>query len=278
MRESRGAAVSPQKSESSVARKLLFAVGIVFGLSVSGWGFATLPGVYRHVTYEVADGHVTGIVDACIYREKVAGIRSTYLNTTGAIPCSDAERMAAAKEGKANAQVFKVRLVSVDYALADGRQISSAMPVRLAGGYDLKVGSQVQLQYHPDTPRSLERRMANPFALSWQGQYGIEAPPPPTTAPKSVPHQSVQPGTTRYYVFATLTAILFATALFAPLYLLWRVVKWARGRTGGGPPPPQPPDRMQRIDPPAARYAALIRPCRLRTAVRLTGCADAGAQ
>lgn len=241
MRHAQPGPAAPQRRGFTFMQKLLTALGIGLGLGVSAWGFAQLPGVYRHMTYEVAQGRITEIVDGCLYWVKVTGFRSTILDASGLIPCEEAERRAAEKEGKAVAQVVKVRAVGVTYRQPDGRNVAAVLPIRLSGGYDLVVGGRVQLQYHPDTPNVAERRMANPFALSCQGQYGIATPPPPETArvQQDAPPPKLEPGSTRYYVFATITAILFALVIIGVPYLVWRVYRWLRGgnRTPLGTPP-----------------------------------------
>ncbi|MEZ5909797.1 MAG: hypothetical protein R3D31_13445 [Hyphomicrobiaceae bacterium] len=180
------------------------ALVVAFAIIILGGAVAafTGPEVYRHYMFEQAVGRVTAIREMCYYQIKRLSKRGPA-QVTGLVDCRTAYREAA-RIDHALGEVKHISIVSVDYRIRSGIEISSAFDVPSEAAMDLAVGRAVRINYDPRQPDRVHRRAGNPFALTHEARFRgapsatlderRQSPPaaPPGVAP-AVPSSQLPP-------------------------------------------------------------------------------------
>lgn len=227
----------------------LIMLGVFLALGLGVMAAFTGPRLYTHFTYVDTQGVVTGLEAKCHYIINRFNRRGPA-NVTDVTDCESAYR-AAAEVDHAMGEVRHVTIVHVDYALDDGSSLTSWFDVPSEAADDLAAGAAIALQYHPEHPHRVQRRAANPFALTHAGRYGVKRqiaaetevaakPEASQRAPAEAAPEVVVPDTrtTAQKMGSMIGRTLAWLVVIGVPYLLFRIIRYAirRIRDGGSPP------------------------------------------
>jgi len=236
----------------------LIMLGVFLALGLGVMAAFTGPRLYTHFTYVNTQGVVTGLEAKCHYIVNRFNKRGPA-NVTDVTDCESAYR-AAAEIDHAMGEVRHVTIVHVDYALDDGSSLTSWFDVPSEAAEDLAVGDAISLQYHPEHPHRVQRRAANPFALTHAGRYGVKRQVAAETADVAAKSEAAQPAqieatpevvvpdtrTTAQKMGSIIGRTLAWIVMIGVPYLLYRIIRYAIGRMRGGGSPPTLPAAPRR--------------------------------